>query len=49
MTFIEFLKTKKGIDTRGRDISEFMDDYYEEYSEYLMSLKEGCAEADTGG
>ncbi len=49
MTFTEFLKGKKGIDTGGRDLSEFMDDYYEEYTDYLRTLKDGCGEGGEGG
>ena len=42
MTFIEFLKIKKEIDPEGRDLSELTDEYYEEYTEYLMAQKDGC-------
>ena len=42
MTFKEFLKQKKGIDTSRVDPMDFMDEYYDEYTEYLASLKDGC-------
>ncbi|MCC6502362.1 MAG: hypothetical protein IT362_04410 [Deltaproteobacteria bacterium] len=42
MTFKEFLKIKKGIDTDGKDVFEFMDDYYDEYMAFLRSTKDGC-------
>lgn len=43
MTFAEFLKTKKGIDTSKTDPMELMDEYYDEYREYLSKTKDGCA------
>ena len=42
MTFLEFLKIKKGIDTDGKQMFEFMYDYYDEYLLYLRGVKEGC-------
>ena len=42
MTFKEFLKQKKGIDTSRVDPMDFMDEYYDEYTEYLASVKDGC-------
>lgn len=42
MTFKEFLKIKKGIDTTDRNVFEFMDDYYDEYMAYLRGVKDGC-------
>ncbi|MFQ5466282.1 MAG: hypothetical protein ACE5EI_10175 [Thermodesulfobacteriota bacterium] len=42
MTFNEFLKVKKEIDPEGRDMADLMDEYYDEYQEYLLGLKEGC-------
>ncbi len=51
MTFKEFLKQKKGIDTSPRQIlsgaskvdpMDFMDEYYDEYIEYLSKVKDGC-------
>ncbi len=42
MTFLEFLKVKKGIATDGKHISEFMDDYYDEYLAFLKGVKDGC-------
>jgi len=43
MTFKEFLKTKKSIDTEGKNVFEFMDDHYDEYMDYLKNLKDGCS------
>ena len=43
MTFIEFLKQQKGIDTSKADPMELMDEYYEEYREYLSKVKDGCS------
>ena len=42
MTFIEFLKIKKGLSVEGRAAAEFMADYYDEYAAYLANLKDGC-------
>lgn len=42
MTFLEFLKIKKGIETDGKKMFEFMDDYYDEYLLYLRGVKDGC-------
>jgi len=42
MTFKEFLKIKKGIETDDRNVFEFMDDYYDEYMMYLRGVKDGC-------
>ncbi len=42
MTFLEFLKIKKGIDMEGKNMFEFMDDYYDEYLMYLRGVKDGC-------
>lgn len=42
MTFIEFLKVKKDIDPEARDMDELMAEHYDEYTDYLMHLKEGC-------
>lgn len=42
MTFKEYLKLKKGIDTEGKDVFEFMDDYYDEYMAFLKGVKDGC-------
>ncbi len=44
MTFNEFLKIKKNIDPEEHDIDELMDDHYDEYTEFLMTLKEGCSQ-----
>lgn len=44
MTFIEFLKIKKKVDPEVRDMDELMNDYYDEYTEFLMTLKEGCSQ-----
>ena len=42
MTFTEFLKVKKEIDPEARDLDELMDEYYDEYTEFLMGTKDGC-------
>ncbi len=42
MTFMEFLKVKKKIEPEGKNLADLMDDYYEEYQEFLMGIKEGC-------
>jgi hypothetical protein len=42
MTFIEYLKHKKNIDAMGADMTELMDEYYEEYREFLLKFKDGC-------
>ncbi len=42
MTFVQFLKVKKEIDTDGQDLDELMDEHYGEYNAYMMSLKDGC-------
>ncbi len=44
MTFIEFLKIKKAIDPEGHDIDELMAEHYDEYTEFLMTQKEGCSQ-----
>lgn len=46
MTFKEFLKIKKGIDTDSRNVFEFMDDYYDEYLAFLRGIKDGCGPKD---
>ena len=42
MTITEFLKIKKGISLDGRPASDFMAEYYDEYVEYLATVKDGC-------
>ncbi|MEK6791112.1 MAG: hypothetical protein AABY45_05355 [Deltaproteobacteria bacterium] len=42
MTFLEFLKVKKNINMDGKQIFEFMDDYYDEYLAFLKGVKDGC-------
>ncbi len=43
MTFIQYLKMKKGIeDAESRDLNELMDDYYDEYLMFLKGIKDGC-------
>ena len=44
MTFNEFLKIKKKIDPETQDIDELMAEHYDEYTEFLMTLKEGCSQ-----
>ena len=43
MTFLEFLKIKKDINAVEGDLDELMDEYYDEYSNFLQTLKEGCS------
>ncbi len=43
MTFNEFLKIKKEIDPEGADLTELMDEHYDEYMAYLQTIKDGCA------
>ncbi len=43
MTFNEFLKTKKEIDPEGADLTELMDEYYDEYTDFLLTIKDGCS------
>lgn len=43
MTFAEFLKIKKGIDPEGKDMTDLMDEYYEEYQDFLKGVKDGCS------
>ncbi len=42
MTFLEYLRVKKGIDTADREMDSLMDEYYDEYIEYLRGVKDGC-------
>ena len=42
MTFHEFLKVKKGIDPKGKNLAELMDEYYDEYIEFMRGKKDGC-------
>ncbi len=42
MTFLEYLRVKKGLDTDSMDFNDLMDEYYEEYVEYLQGVKDGC-------
>lgn len=44
MTFNEFLKIKKAIDPEGQDIDELMTKHYDEYTEFLLTLKDGCSQ-----
>lgn len=43
MTFIDYLKLKKGVDTDKVDPMDLMDEYYDEYKEYLLKTKDGCS------
>lgn len=42
MTFTQYIKIKKGIDPEEKDLSDLMDEYYDEYMEYLKGVKDGC-------
>ncbi|MFZ3072194.1 MAG: hypothetical protein WA162_03005 [Thermodesulfobacteriota bacterium] len=44
MTFTEFLKRKKGVDSEGADLNELMEKYYDEYTEFMRKLKDGGCE-----
>lgn len=44
MTFLEYLKQKKGIEVDKADIIALTDEYYEEYRQYLSGVKDGCSE-----
>lgn len=46
MTFTQYLKVKKGVDPEGKDLDDLMDEYYDEYTEYLLGLKDGCGPKD---
>ncbi|GMR04332.1 MAG: hypothetical protein BMS9Abin23_0228 [Thermodesulfobacteriota bacterium] len=46
MTFLQFLKIKKKIDPEGKDLDDLMDDYYDEYTEFLKGQKDGCGPGD---
>ena len=46
MTFKEFLKQKKEVDTTKVNPMDFMDEYYDEYIEYLAKVKDGCNPKD---
>ncbi|MBI5286513.1 MAG: hypothetical protein HY878_02850 [Deltaproteobacteria bacterium] len=43
MTFLEYLKQKKGIEAGEKDLMELMNAYYEEYRQYLLGVKDGCS------
>lgn len=44
MTFTEYLKKEKDIDPEGKDLTELMDRYYDEYTDYMLKQKDGCRE-----
>ena len=44
VTFNEFLKIKMDIDPHEHDIDELMSEHYDEYKEFLDTLKEGCSQ-----
>jgi hypothetical protein len=48
MTFIEFLKVKKDINPDAHDMDELMAEHYDEYTEFLLTQKDGCG-ADAKG
>lgn len=43
MTFLEFLKIKKEIDPSEKDMGELMAEHYDEYLQYLLTVKEDCS------
>ncbi len=49
MTFTQYLKIKKEIDPDSREMSDLMDEYYDDYMEYLSKLKDGCGPSQPGG
>ena len=46
MTFTEYLKVKKGIDPDELEMADLMDEHYDDYTEYLSKLKDGCGPDD---
>lgn len=46
MTFIQYLKIKKGINTDEKDLMDLMDEYYDEYLQFLKGVKDGCGPKD---
>lgn len=42
MTFLQYVKQKKGIDPEGKDLNELMNEYYDDYLMYLRGVKDGC-------
>ncbi len=42
MTFTQYLKAKKDVDPDSREMSDLMDEYYDDYMEFLRGLKDGC-------
>lgn len=46
MTFLQYLKIKKKIDTESEDLDDLMDEYYDEYLDYLKGVKDGCGPGD---
>ncbi len=49
MTFNEYLKIEKKVDPESKNLSDLMDEYYEEYSDYMLAQKDGCRENERQG
>ncbi len=46
MTFNEYLKVKLGLKPDELDMADMMDEHYDEYTDYLAQLKDGCGPGD---
>lgn len=46
MTFLQYVKQKKGVDPEGKDLNELMNEYYDDYLMYLRGVKDGCGPKD---
>ncbi|MEK7773840.1 MAG: hypothetical protein AAB307_05785 [Deltaproteobacteria bacterium] len=46
MTFLQYVKQKKGIDPEGKDLNELMNEYYDDYLMFLRGVKDGCSPKD---
>ena len=46
MTFTEYLKVKLGLDPDKSEMADLMDEHYDDYTEYLSKLKDGCGPDD---
>jgi hypothetical protein len=46
MTFTEYLSSKKGIQADGKDLNALMDEYFDEYQDFLRGVKDVCGPKD---